>query len=215
MNRKEIKYHDMFWLFMAGNLLGVIIEGIWCLYMYGRWETHVVTIWGPFCLIYGVGAVVLYAGGVLLKDKNAAIRFGAIALVCTVIELLCGLLLEYGLGMRAWDYSEEFMNFKGHICLSMTLIWGVIGLLFARFVIPKLDKMFAKMQGKAWRTICVTLSAFMVINMAATTVCMMRWKARHDGHPAGNKVERLVDALYDDNTMSMRFCEWRFIDRQE
>lgn len=41
----------MFWLFMFGNVLGVLLEGTWCKLCFGHWETHVVTIWGPFCLI--------------------------------------------------------------------------------------------------------------------------------------------------------------------
>ena len=35
---------------MISNLVGVLIEGIFCLISYGKWETHVVTMWGPFCL---------------------------------------------------------------------------------------------------------------------------------------------------------------------
>ena len=63
-------YSNMFWLFMIGNILGVILEGIWCVIRNGRWETHVVTIWGPFCLIYGVGAVGGYLASALLSDKK-------------------------------------------------------------------------------------------------------------------------------------------------
>lgn len=57
---KPITYENMFWLFMIGSVLGVILEGIWCLIRAGHWETHVVSMWGPFCIIYGFGAVGLY-----------------------------------------------------------------------------------------------------------------------------------------------------------
>lgn len=43
---KPIAYENMFWLFMIGSVLGVILEGIWCLIRTGHWETHVVSMWG-------------------------------------------------------------------------------------------------------------------------------------------------------------------------
>lgn len=39
-----ITYCNMFWLFMFGNVLGVLLEGTWCKLCFGHWETHVVTI---------------------------------------------------------------------------------------------------------------------------------------------------------------------------
>ena len=87
-------YSNMFWLFMIGNILGVILEGIWCVIRNGRWETHVVTIWGPFCLIYGVGAVGGYLASALLSDKKILTRFAAFAAIGTVVEYVSSMLLD-------------------------------------------------------------------------------------------------------------------------
>lgn len=117
----------MFWLFMFGNVLGVLLEGTWCKMCFGHWETHVVTIWGPFCLIYGIGAVMFYISGEIVRStgfRGVLARFCLISVVATVFELACGLLLEYGMDMKAWDYSKNFLNYKGLICLKMTVLWG-------------------------------------------------------------------------------------------
>lgn len=138
-----ITYCNMFWLFMFGNVLGVLLEGTWCKLCFGHWETHVVTIWGPFCLIYGIGAVMFYISGEIVRStgfRGVLARFFLISVVATVFELACGLLLEYGMGMKAWDYSKSFLNYKGLICLKMTVLWGVGGVIFAYLVIPKLKK---------------------------------------------------------------------------
>lgn len=37
---KQVTYSSIFWLFMFGNILGLIIEGVWCKLRYGKWETH-------------------------------------------------------------------------------------------------------------------------------------------------------------------------------
>ena len=134
MKKDGVTYCNMFWLFMFGNVLGVLLEGTWCRLIFGHWETHVATIWGPFSLIYGVGAVMFYISGEKIRStgyKGVIARFCSIAIVATVFELACGLLLEYGMGMKAWDYSKSFMNYKGLICLKMTLLWGLAGVIFA------------------------------------------------------------------------------------
>lgn len=143
MKKDGVTYCNMFWLFMFGNVLGVLLEGTWCRLIFGHWETHVATIWGPFSLIYGVGAVMFYISGEKIRStgyKGVVARFCSIAIVATVFELACGLLLEYGMGMKAWDYSKSFMNYKGLICLKMTLLWGLAGVIFAYMVVPKLKK---------------------------------------------------------------------------
>lgn len=70
MKKDGVTYCNMFWLFMFGNVLGVLLEGTWCRLIFGHWETHVTTIWGPFSLIYGVGAVMFYISG----EKNTEHR---------------------------------------------------------------------------------------------------------------------------------------------
>lgn len=84
-----ITYCNMFWLFMFGNVLGVLLEGTWCKLCFGHWETHVVTIWGPFCLIYGIGAVMFYISGEIVRStgfRGVLARFCLISVVATVFE---------------------------------------------------------------------------------------------------------------------------------
>lgn len=99
IQNQQIIYADLFWLFMAGSLLGVLIEGVFCVFRYGHWETHTVAVWGPFCIIYGIGAVVLYIGAVLLEGKSYILQFVIFTFAATVIEYLCGA-YQYHFGRR-------------------------------------------------------------------------------------------------------------------
>ena len=72
---RQITYPHLFWLFIIGSVIGVIIEGVWYYFMHDRWETHVVTIWGPYCIIYGLGAAGYYAGNCAMKGKNILLRY--------------------------------------------------------------------------------------------------------------------------------------------
>lgn len=210
--KRRITYKKLFWLFIIGSLLGVLLEGVFCRIRYGAWETHTVAVWGPFCIIYGIGAAGLYACAVWLEKKNSVYRFLMYSLVATVVEYICGALLLYRLNMKAWDYSGEFLNYKGIICLKMTLVWGVAGLLFEKYAVPYLEKLFDETDGRLFKTVTVLLSVFMVVNLSLTVVCMLRWADRHNGIPPENKMEEFVDEKYNDEYMQNRFCEWWFLD---
>ncbi len=210
IKQPKITYDKLFWLFFFGSIIGCGVEGLFCLYKYGRWETHVVSMWGPFCILYGMGADLFYVVYVLMRDRNVIMRFFAYGLMADVIELICGLVLEFGLHMRAWSYLKHYMNLRGHISLRMTLEWGVMGTAFS-FLVPSLERLFAKMKHKAWHVTCICLTVFMAINLAFTAVCIVRWKDRHFGVEPANKIERWLDKTYDDEYMQDRFCEWYFI----
>jgi len=208
--RPEIIYQKLFWLFLFGSLAGVLLEGIFCLAKYGHWETHVTSMWGYYNILYGVGAVLFYVSTVLLWNKNAIWRFVFIAITADILELFAGLLLEFGLKMRAWSYLGNFLNFRGHICLSMTFVWGAIGTAFSHAV-PYIEKLFSKMTGKGWNIACIVLSIIIFIELIFTVICIIRWKMRHFGAKALTAFAKFIDAHYDDSFMQKRFCEWKFL----
>lgn len=207
---KRITYPKIYCLFIVGSLLGIVLEGLYCLIKSGQWETHVVTVWEPLCIIFGVGLAGFYIGSVLLENKNAFVKFVTFASVATAVEFISGFLLEYGLNMRAWDYTHSFMNVKGYICIGATLIWGTLGMLFS-YAVPFIDRVFDKVSSKPMNVICIVLSVFLAVDLTVSAICFDRWSERHRGIPASSRIERIIDASYGDSFMEKRFCEWRFI----
>lgn len=120
-----ITYRKLFWLFLIGSVIGVLLEGLFCLISKGAWETHVVSVYLPINPLYGAGAVLFYVGAVRLQNKNIWCRVLFMTLSATVLELICGLLIRYALGMKAWNYENNFMNYHGIICLGFSLAWGI------------------------------------------------------------------------------------------
>ena len=78
---------------------------------------------GPFCPIYGFGAVI---GNLILsplRHHRIALYFtGAIS--ATIFEFLVGMLMIRLFGELWWDYNEKPFNYKGIICLESTIAWG-------------------------------------------------------------------------------------------
>lgn len=208
---KPVTYAKLFWLFLIGSVLGVGIEGIFCLVCHGHWESHVVSVWGPFCILYGFGAVGFYVGYFALRRKKRWIQFFVYSAVGGGIELLCGALLEFGLHMRAWDYSGHFLQFRGYVSLKMTLVWGLVGLLFS-LLVPSVERGLQRLETRLLRGLALLLGGLMLVDFALTGAAIWRWKERHFGVPPQNQLEVRLDAVYDDAFMESRFCEWHFLE---
>ena len=81
-------YQEIFWLFLVGSVLGVVVEGCWCRFRYGRWRTHVVALWGPFNIVYGIGIAVFYLGESLLQQKAWPVRVAALEMELVFLNVL-------------------------------------------------------------------------------------------------------------------------------
>lgn len=88
---------------------------------------------GPFCPIYGFGAV----GGYLilspLKGRTVTLYIVG-AMLATVFEFIVGVGMIRFLGDLWWDYNEKPFNYKGIICLESTIAWGFYALGIIYFV---------------------------------------------------------------------------------
>ena len=211
--QSKITYEKLFWLFIVGSLIGVVMEGVFCVFSKGHWESHVLTLVGQFNALYGAGAVLFYSLIALLQNKKTITKVAIITVVATILELLCGILLADGLGMKAWDYSNNFLNYRGMICLTFALGWGIAGFVFCLFF-EKIDKALSKLQSKKWNIACLVLSVFMVINLSLTAVTIFRWSERHYEVAANTKIGTIIDEFAPDDWMQERFVEWSFLDNE-
>lgn len=205
-----IERPELFWLFFFGSLLGVLMEGVYCKFVRRVGDPrrfHLGTVLHPLrhrC------------GGVLRRERRLGgqkkwqkfLLFGCLG---SGLEVIAGAILEFGLGMYAWDYSGQFMNFRGYVSLGMTAAWGAIGLLFS-FAVPYVDGAYAFMQTHAWHIAYVILSVFLTIDLAFTALCLVRWAERRYDIPPLTKFEQFIDEKYDDVFMQNRFIEWHPIE---
>ena len=207
----EIKYGDLLCLFLFGSVSGVIIEGVFCLMTKGVWESHVVSVWGWFNVLYGLGAVGLYVGAIKLRRKPLLMRIAILTMIATVLELICGLILRFGLGMRAWDYSGNFMNVGGIICLKFSLCWAGLALLVCVNA-NRIERILMRLRQKNNYIVCFCLSVFLALNFGFTAASIARWSERHYGYEPSSNFEKVLDSAANDEWMQNRFVEWRFLD---
>lgn len=83
---------------------------------------------GPFCPIYGSGAILITLLLSAFKDKPILLFFMAI-LVCGILEYLTSYLMEKIFHLRWWDYSQKKFNINGRVCLDTIIPFGILGML--------------------------------------------------------------------------------------
>lgn len=206
----SVSYSTLLWLFVIGSAVGFVLEGLWCVLRTGRWESHSATIWGPFCIIYGVGAVAVYLLSAFLKNRGVLLQFAVFTVSGAAVEYFGSLIQEIVLGSVSWDYSDHALNIGGRVSLQMALLWGVLGILFMRLLFPLLSRLFAKMRGKGWRVACVCVSVFMAVNLLVTAAAVTRWRSRTEGAAPASAAAQWLDAAYDDRTMAALFPNMTF-----
>ena len=124
-------YELVMW-FLTYGMLGWLVESIYMSFCnkkltnrgFGR---------GPFCPIYGVGALTVFF---LLRpySENRVLLFFMGSFFATILEYLTALLMQKVFGEVWWDYNEKPFNYKGIICLESTIAWGFYAVGIIQFV---------------------------------------------------------------------------------
>ncbi len=125
--------------FLIYSFLGWILEGCYNLVVAGTFRKpnflHI-----PLKPMYGIGGVML-AGSYKYDRKHFGYNC---CLLPVLVELCSGIWLERVFKLRYWDYSKEFLQFGGHICLKFALCWMVLAQLLAKVVHPFLELFLKK-----------------------------------------------------------------------
>ena len=92
---------------------------------------------GPFCTIYGVGALGTYF---LFLPISHMLLFFLGAILATTFEFLVAKLMVRLFGEFWWDYNNKPFNYKGVICLESTICWGVMTMLLFVLFQPLVER---------------------------------------------------------------------------
>jgi uncharacterized membrane protein len=94
----------------------------------------------PICPIYGAG-VILVVTFFRPIVHTWVLLFFCTAILCTAFELLVGIILEKIFQNRWWDYSMFKFNFKGLICLWVSVGWGIGCVIVLKGIQPAIERL--------------------------------------------------------------------------
>ena len=164
----EYNFIDILIYFITYSFLGWIMESIFrsiC-------EKKLINtgfLKGPFCPIYGIGAIIML---VFLKDfsNNLVILFIVSMIVFTIWEYIVGVLLEKLFHTKYWDYSNNKFNFQGRICLMNSIFWGVLGIVFIKYIHPFIESIITKIDTKLLIFIYAIIALVMLVDMITSII---------------------------------------------
>ena len=203
-------YEELFWVFFFGSILGFIIEGLWHIVLTGAWVDHSATVVGPFCTVYGMGAVAAFLVARILPRRAVGLQFVAFALAGGAVEYFTSLFQERTFGSVSWDYSSHTLNVGGRVSAQMAILWGFLGMLFVGLIYPTLRKLLCRIHTRRWHIFCITCSVFMAFNLFVSASAILRWKERKQDLPPSSQWETYLDNTYPNAHMEYVYCDMHF-----
>lgn len=120
---------------------------------------------GPFLPLYGSGAIIM-----LVVSRPFTAHWWAVYLAgcigATVLEYATGVIMEALFKVRYWDYSDQPLNFQGHICLGSSLAWGGLTLLMTYVVHNPIEGLVLSIPSNVLTIVTILLTIYIVGDFA-------------------------------------------------
>jgi uncharacterized membrane protein len=217
MKEKEMKkfapgfcWQKMFLVFVIGCIFGALFEEIYHLFklIYLQkplfWEYHRGVIYGPFSPIYGFGAL-LMTQILAKKERPDWQTYLYSCLLGGGVEYLLSYLQELATGTVSWDYRGMFLNINGRTNIPYMLVFGLLGLIFVKYVYPFISKSIESLSPKFGQIMVNILVVFLSIDALVSWTALYREEKRNEGIPAKTKIDKLYDKYYTDEFLDQYF----------
>ena len=192
-----ITIFQIFAYFIIYSFLGFIIETVFAFLSEGVIESRQSFLYGPFCAIYGLGAVVMIVGLQKFKSKRWKLMLGGMVLGA-ITEYLVSLIGELVFNVKWWDYSEMAFNIHGRICATFTIAWGALGVVLLKVINPRIDKFINKIPIKTLKIATSIIMIFMLGDWLVSSFALQMFY-----------VKCIVNTLWNDQKMIKTFPNLR------
>ena len=197
--------------FIIYSVAGYIIETLYGIITKGVWESRQSFLYGPFCGIYGLGAVVMILCLHKFPKKYNVLFIGGF-IVGSIVEYVISLFGEVVLGVKWWDYSNMPLNLNGRICVYFSVFWGFLGIYLIASLNPKVDRLIDWVKSKlktqkALKAFVVTVFTLLMLDCIATAFAieffLVRMIAKNDlDVPRKEVVLEKYDKIYGNENLS-------------
>lgn len=158
MNKSVLRrLEELFLFFLVTSVIGWIYEVFLEVVVYRWGYSDRGILIGPYCIVYGFGAVVLLLClHKLLKAKlkigkvniTPVIVFFAIIIITTVIELAASYIMEWTTGSWMWNYERFWMDFEGRVAPNPSFRFGLGGMIMLYLLYPLFNRLICKVSDK-------------------------------------------------------------------
>lgn len=179
MLKNKLDFKKYFLYFMMYACFGWLYEVFLEVVVY-RWGfTNRGVLFGPYCPVYGVGALTfIFCVYPLLKNKTIKHKVFMIPLVfllcmlsATLIELVTSYICEFFMGSWPWQtYADYKYNFQARIALSPSIRFGLGGVLFLYILQPFFELIIGKLKEKTLNLIFGIIFAIFILDVLGLVI---------------------------------------------
>lgn len=165
-------YHEINCFFLF-SFLGYLLECVVLSYENKRLVINRGFGHGPFCIIYGFGAM---GAMIILKPlaDNLISLYFASMMMATIMELVTAHMMIKLFGSFWWDYSQKSWNYKGIICLESSIAWGFLGIFYLHFLDGFVNQLVEWIPGNLERIVAMSLLIFYLTDFIYTMRMQLR-----------------------------------------
>ena len=174
-------------------------------------ERHFVNrgfLYGTWIPIYGFGAIIMLFSTLPFKGNWVMVYLVGLA-AATVLELATGLAMEKIFKVRYWDYSSQKLQFKGYICVSSSLFWGLLSVVLVKWVHNFFEKVLFSIPNDTQIILAIFLSALFLTDLGFSI------KTALDIRSVIVKMEKLRDDLSERVTEKKEELTEKVIEKKE
>lgn len=196
---KGFNFYKIFWVFMLGCFFGDAHEVLLHFLKHGEWVVRRGVIYGPLNPVYGFGAALFFITMYKMKKNLNIFLIGGI--IGGAFEYLCSFIQEHVFGTISWDYSNYFLNIEGRTSLFHMICWGILAVVFVKYVMPFIEVNIEKVPKKIGTILTLIMLIFMIFDMGISAVASRRQYERHEGKDPRNNFEQKIDEIYTDERL--------------
>lgn len=167
---------ELLWLFFIYSFAGWVLETVFATI---KQRNLVNRGWinGPFCITYGISAVVI---SIALQGLDGIWLFLGIMIDTSVIEWISGHLVEKIYHERWWDYSNQKFNLDGYVCLRASALWGALGFIAVKWLNPLVFHLYRLMPRWLCTILIWCLIGVLVVDILASYMLVSGRKGNLD-----------------------------------
>ena len=204
--------------FIVYSFLGCIIETLYGLLTKGVIESRQSMLYGPFCCIYGLGAICLICIPKSAKKNNWTLFISGF-IIGSFVEYFVSWIGEVIFNIKWWDYSNYPLNINGRICVLFSIFWGILTICLNTVINPTVDKILNKIPIKVLHIITIIIIVFMGLDFIISSFALKMFSTRLiynynlEVQGAENYYERYLD-IYQNNPKLKEFIDKVFSDEK-
>lgn len=191
--------YELLWLFFVYSFLGWVLETVTATLRQRKFSNRGL-VNGPFCVMYGITAVLILVG---LQELTGFWLFLFSMVYATVIEWIGGHLIEKAFKERWWDYSDVKWNLDGYICFPTSFVWGILGFVIVTWGNALTWKVLSFLPSLLMHILLLVLMGVLAVDVMASYLLLLKKGPYLEQWAAANEQLDKVS-----NHLSMLITQW-------